>query len=354
MAVPAATVVLLLSISVVSSKTISGKENSVNSVFDDKAERGPRVKEDVTWPGFPYLKQVSAVSVDGNGNLHVFHRADRVWDSHTFDRTYRLVDTERGPIPNDTVLVIDTSNGKILYSWGANRFYMPHGLTVDYFGNTWVTDVGLHQVFMFPSPEGNPDLMIGDPFIPGAGKNHLCQPSDVAVLRSGHFFVSDGYCNSRILMFSPGGRLLKEIGSKDGMLVPHSLTLVPEHHAVCVADRENGRVLCYSTGMDESESGKLLATIENQGLGRVFAIDTRGKQLFLVNGPDLWQNSQSVSSDHGLVLDIESGLPMTLWGPDKGFRLPHDLAVSPDGKYVYVSEIDLSAQKRVYKFNIWD
>ncbi|GFR13786.1 peptidyl-alpha-hydroxyglycine alpha-amidating lyase 1 [Trichonephila clavata] len=81
---------------------------------------------------------------------------------------------------------------------------------------------------------------------------------------------------------------------------------------------------------------------------RLFA----GKQLFLVNGPDLWQNSQSVSSDHGLVLDIESGLPMTLWGPDKGFRLPHDLAVSPDGKYVYVSEIDLSAPKRVYKFNI--
>ncbi|GBN83419.1 Peptidyl-alpha-hydroxyglycine alpha-amidating lyase 1, partial [Araneus ventricosus] len=272
----------------------------------------------------------------------------------TFDRTYRLVDTEQGPIPNDTVLVIDTSNGKILYSWGANRFYMPHGLTVDYFGNTWVTDVGLHQVFMFPSPEGNPDLMIGDPFIPGAGKNHLCQPSDVAVLRTGHFFVSDGYCNSRVLMFSPGGRLLREIGSKDGMLVPHSLTLVPEHHAVCVADRENGRVLCYSTGTDNTEPGTMLATIENHGLGRVFAIDTRGKQLFLVNGPDLWQNSQSVSSDHGLVLDIESGLPMTLWGPDKGFRLPHDLSVSPDGKYVYVSEIDLSAPKRVYKFNIRD
>ncbi|CAL1299064.1 unnamed protein product [Larinioides sclopetarius] len=78
-----------------------------------------------------------------------------------------------------------------------------------------------------------------------------------------------------------------------------------------------------------------------------------GQQLFLVNGPDLW-HSQSVSADHGLVMDIESGLPMTLWGPDKGFRLPHDLSVSPDGKYVYVSDIDLSAPKRVYKFNIRD
>ncbi|CAL1299066.1 unnamed protein product [Larinioides sclopetarius] len=121
MAAPTAPFVLFLLISVVASKTLPGKENTIVELFDDKAERGPRVKEDVTWPGFPYLKQVSAVSVDSNGNLHLFHRGDRVWDAHTFDRTYRLVDTEQGPIPNDTVLVINTSNGKILYSWGANR-----------------------------------------------------------------------------------------------------------------------------------------------------------------------------------------------------------------------------------------
>ncbi|XP_035221503.1 peptidyl-alpha-hydroxyglycine alpha-amidating lyase 2-like [Stegodyphus dumicola] len=320
--------------------------------LDDKSDDVPTVEEDKTWPGFPYLGQVSGIVVDGDGNLHIFHRGDRVWDAQTFDRSYRLTDTEQGPIQNDTIVVVDPNNGKVLYSWGAGRFYMPHGLTVDKHGNTWVTDVGLHQVFKFPARELNPELELGEPFVPGAGKNHLCQPSDVAVTSNGYFFVSDGYCNSRLLMFSRNGRLLKEIGSKDGMNVPHSLTLIPEHDAVCVADRENSRILCYSTGTDGTTAGVPLASIDSQG--RVFALDKRRKQLFALNGPDLWENTQSVSANHGLVIDVESGIPRILWGPDNGFLFPHDLAVSPDGNYVYVSEIDLSAPKRVYKFNIWD
>ncbi|GFY63671.1 peptidyl-alpha-hydroxyglycine alpha-amidating lyase 1 [Trichonephila inaurata madagascariensis] len=407
MAVSAAALVLGLAISITYSKTLTGSEKNLIEFLDEKPENGPRVREDVSWPGFPYLKQVSAVSVDGNGNLHVFHRGDRVWDAHTFDRTYRLKDTEQGPIPNDTVLVIDTSNGKILYSWGANKFYMPHGLTVDHFGNTWVTDVGLHQskteervgcgvVFNDPiisftlhnsmsvsSAELTAILVVLQHILVSSYRHFCVYTDSMSALESLHSLTERGHPTVMEILL-----LLRKLERKDfdiifswvpghvgilgneradnaarsmtdhmqrpvyGMVVPHSLTLVPEHDAVCVADRENGRVLCYATGMDGSEPGTPLASIENQGLGRVFAIDARGKQLFLVNGPDLWQNSQSVSSDHGLVLDIESGLPMTLWGPDKGFRLPHDLAVSPDGKYVYVSEIDLSAPKRVYKFNI--
>ena len=322
--------------------------------FDDRSENSPAVEEDKSWAGLPHLGQVSAVAVDGDGNLHVFHRADRIWDSQTFDKNYHLSDTSQGPIPNDTVLVVDTNSGKVLYSWGANRFYMPHGLTVDRHGNSWITDVGLHQVMKFPARELNPELTVGEAFVPGSGNNHPCQPSDVAVTPAGYFFVSDGYCNSRILMFAKGGRLIKEIGAKDGMHIPHSLTLVPEHDAVCVADRENARVLCYATGTDGTVPGMPLASIDGQGLARVFAIDARGKQLFAVNGRDLWESAQSVSSNHGIVIDMESGTPKTLWGPDEGFYGPHDLAVSPDGKYVYVSEIDLSAPKRVYKFNIYD
>lgn len=30
------------------------------------------------------------------------------------------------------------------------------------------------------------------------------------------------------------------------MNVPHSLTLVPERDMICVADRENGRIQCFS------------------------------------------------------------------------------------------------------------
>lgn len=31
------------------------------------------------------------------------------------------------------------------------------------------------------------------------------------------------------------------------MNIPHSVTLVPEKDMICVADRENGRIQCFST-----------------------------------------------------------------------------------------------------------
>lgn len=66
----------------------------------------------------------------------------------------------------------------------------------------------------FPARENNPELILGEAFVPGSGNNHFCKPSDVAVTPTGYFFVSDGYCNSRIMMFGKGGRFMKEIGAK--------------------------------------------------------------------------------------------------------------------------------------------
>lgn len=54
---------------------------------------------------------------------------------------------EDGPIPEDTVLTLDPDNGDVLTGWGRDLFYMPHSITIDNRGNTWLTDVALHQVF---------------------------------------------------------------------------------------------------------------------------------------------------------------------------------------------------------------
>jgi len=35
-------------------------------------------------------------------------------------------------------------------------------------------------------------LTIGEQFVPGSDKAHFCKPTDVAVERSGDFYVSDG------------------------------------------------------------------------------------------------------------------------------------------------------------------
>ena len=72
-------------------------------------------------------------------------------------------------------------------------FYMPHGLTIDHQGNFWLTDVAMHQVFMFkPNDLTHPELIVGEMFQSGSGPNRLCRPADVAVMKNGDFFVADG------------------------------------------------------------------------------------------------------------------------------------------------------------------
>ena len=70
---------------------------------------------------------------------------------------------------------------------------MPHGLTIDHEGNFWLTDIAMHQVFMFkPSDLIHPALTVGTMFKGGSEPNQFCRPADVAVMKNGDFFVADG------------------------------------------------------------------------------------------------------------------------------------------------------------------
>ena len=69
---------------------------------------------------------------------------------------------------------------------------MPHGLTIDHEDNFWVTDVAMHQVFKFSSPDSEPSLVLGTIFTPGSGYNTFCQPTSVAVDKKGFIYVADG------------------------------------------------------------------------------------------------------------------------------------------------------------------
>lgn len=79
--------------------------------------------------------------------------------------------------------------------------------------------MAMHQVFKFPpilntrsSDDIKPMLELGRKFVPGSSRTMFCKPSAVAVLPSGEFFVSDGYCNSRIIKFAHDGSWLTEWG----------------------------------------------------------------------------------------------------------------------------------------------
>ena len=69
---------------------------------------------------------------------------------------------------------------------------MPHGLTIDNHDNIWVTDVALHQVMRFPNGSTTADLVLGKKLEPGFDDVRFCKPADVAVLKTGEFFVADG------------------------------------------------------------------------------------------------------------------------------------------------------------------
>lgn len=57
-------------------------------------------------------------------------------------------------------------------------------------------------------------LALGEAFTPGSDHYHFCQPTDVAIdPETGNIFVSDGYCNARILKFSSDGKYLSEWGA---------------------------------------------------------------------------------------------------------------------------------------------
>lgn len=318
------------------------------------------VQQEENWPSSNLnLGQVAGVAVEKDGNVLVFHRGDRTWGQGTFDyynNHLSHAEQAKGPIRANTILRLN-QNGTVIHQLGANKFYMPHGLTVDDKGNLWVTDVGLHQVMKIPAGSQEPSLVLGEAMTPGSDNDHFCKPTDVAVASNGNFFVSDGYCNGRIMKFTKDGHLIKEWGKQtratvefsapDELNVPHSLTLIEDLDQICVADREHGRIQCFTAGLkDPNETGRFVRSITDPRFGRVFAIsyDKRDKLMYVVNG-ETGRNQVK-----GFTVDLNGNVLEPAWGPaHNDFDEPHDIAVSPDSQHVYVAEI---RPDRLTKFNI--
>uniref|UniRef100_A0A3B4YKI1 Peptidylglycine alpha-amidating monooxygenase n=1 Tax=Seriola lalandi dorsalis TaxID=1841481 RepID=A0A3B4YKI1_SERLL len=252
------------------------------------------------------LGQVSGLALDSDSNLVIFHRGDHHWGT-SFNNQARYQQRSLGPIQQSTILVVDPAKGNILKASGRN-FYLPHGITTDKENNYWVTDVALHQVLKVSNDGRDSTLLaLGEAFTPGSDSRHFCQPTDVAVdPETGDIFVSDGYCNARILRFSAEGQYLSEWGARRvPFQVPHSLVFLPDRREVCVADRENGRIQCFI-----AETGEFVKEIKKEEFGgEVFAI---------------------TYSPAGL----------------QEFKMPHDIVETRDGS-VFVGD---AGSKSVFKF----
>jgi len=291
------------------------------------------------WPVLPEgetLGEVTGVGVDTHGNVFVFHRAERSWpDSDVLDTT---------PIPNPTVVAFDAHTGAMTSRWGANRFAMPHGLTVDKDDNVWLTDCALHQVYKF-SHDGRPLLTLGERAVPGDDSSHFNLPTDIAVAADGSFYVTDGYGNNRVLKFSADGRFLFQWGAKGtgpGQFdLPHGITLGAAGR-VYVADRGNARVQVFDA------TGKYLSQWHGPAFGRPYDVAI-GKDgvAFVADGGDQPLTGPDRSA---LVVVRPDGFVLERVGRfgnyDGQFAIAHDLAVSADGA-VYVGDI---TGRRIQKF----
>ncbi|XP_075344805.1 peptidyl-glycine alpha-amidating monooxygenase isoform X2 [Mycteria americana] len=311
------------------------------------------IEEAVEWPELDLkLGQVSGLALDPENNLVIFHRGDHVWDENSFDSKFVYQQRGLGPIEQNTIIVLNPSNAKLLHSMGKSLFYLPHGLSIDKNGNYWVTDVALHQVFKLGADDKEPLLILGVALQPGSDKNHFCQPTDVAVDPiTGSIYVSDGYCNSRIIQFSPNGLYMMQWGegsetssgrARPGQFhIPHSLALIPDFSQLCVADRENGRIQCFRL-----ETGEFIREIKHKSFGReLFAVSyVPGGVLFAVNGMPYRGEAEPVQ---GFVMNFSTGEIIDTFIPlRKSFEMPHDVVASED-KTVFVGDVHARA---VWKF----
>lgn len=289
------------------------------------------------WPVLPEDRKLglcAGIGVDAQNRVFVFHRSGRKW-SNPFPKE---------PISAPTVSVIDGANGKLLSTWGENRFIMPHGLTVDHEGNLWLTDVGLHQVFKC-TPEGKVLLTLGEAGVAGADQAHFNLPTDVAVLGDGSFYVSDGYKNTRVVKFSALGRFEFQWGVKgDGpgqFNLPHGITLDVQGRVI-VCDRENERLQVFDA------KGGFLHEWRGPHIGKPYGVATApdGRILAIDGGsPSL----RPAERGKAVVLDAQGQVIDTFGahGDQPGqFRLGHDIGIGPDGA-VYVAE---GTGARVQKF----
>lgn len=225
------------------------------------------------------LGNPTGIGLDTAQNLVVFHRAGREWPL--------FGSMPDKPIQNETILIINKDNGKLIDRWGDRLFIMPHGLKVDNENNVWVTDVGLHQIFKF-SHDGRLLLKLGTAKVSGNDRLHFNKPTDVAVANDGSFYVSDGYGNSRIVKFSAAGKYLFEWGRKGNeeneFNIPHGITLDNDGN-VYVADRENHRIQVFTS------NGKFIKQFADETFGAIcsVAFDKTKTKLFAADDLTFFQ-----------------------------------------------------------------
>lgn len=255
----------------------------------------------------------------------------------------------------DPRVIVYERDGTFVRSWGEGTFSArTHGITVGPDGSVFTVDDAGHDVRKY-TPEGQLLLRLGtgEPSDTGydgkdlstvRGGRPFNRPTNLALSATGELFITDGYGNARVHVFSTDGRLLRswgEPGTGPGQfMLPHGIALIRDGR-VLVADRENDRIQVFD------QSGTYLDAWEVQ------------RPTHVVEGPDgllyvadLWWRQGQRSPRFGKVAQhrygritvfdqrggVVGGWGGTAPGTPGGFTAPHGIAVDSRGD-VYVAEV---------------
>jgi sugar lactone lactonase YvrE len=154
-------------------------------------------------------------------------------------------------------ILLFSSEGELVRSFGAGMIVWPHGLHVDSDGSVWVADARGsddgrgHQVHK-SSPDGELLMSLGQAGVAGSGEDTFNQPSDVLVAPDGSIFVVDGHGagnNNRVVKFDSSGSFLMqwgETGKENGEFRdPHALAM-DSRGRLFVGDRGNSRIQVFT------------------------------------------------------------------------------------------------------------
>ncbi len=264
------------------------------------------------------LKECPGVAVDSQDNIFVLTRG--VHPIIVFDR-----------------------EGKFQRSFGEGMFSenRTHGLYVGYDDSVWVADDGLHTVQKFSS-RGERQMEIGQRNSPAPkwGGQPFNRPTSAAVRPSnGDIYISDGYGNARIHVYSGEAEHKFSWGSsgidQGQFMRPHNIA-IDDNDNVYVVDREAHRVQVFDA------EGQYKTMWNN--IHRPDAMVLWGDHIYIgeLNGMGGLDDAPGLGHRVG-IYDLQGNMVCRFGDPEEGegpgqLIAPHGIAVDSHGD-IYVSEV---------------